>query len=134
MARPQFGGTFAPPLSDEKLIEYRVLADALPASPVKDALLSLLACCEKWWELPEPAATKQWAHPSGKGTVVALQDDHAQALWDLIPWKHELDATQSLFDAIDPAADRDLRNAAFHLLWHVKELDLDREPLTADRL
>ena len=30
--------------------------------------------------------------------------------------------------------DTQLRDAAFHLLWHVKELDLDREPITTDKL
>lgn len=125
------GGTFAPPLSDEKLGEYAAFIEKLDGSPVKDAMASLLACVRAWWELPEPVETAQSKHPSGRGTIVRLQNDHAKALWDLIPWKHELDSIQSLFDGIKETA---IRNAAFHLLWHVRELDLDREPLTNDKL
>ena len=128
------GGNFAPPLSDEKFAAYKALVAVLPASPVRDAMTGLLRCCEKWWQLPEPAGTAIRAHPSGRGVVVALQDDHAAHLDDLIPWDYELEAAQKLFDTIDPVGDKALRDAAFHLLWHVKELSLGREPLTNDLL
>jgi hypothetical protein len=36
-----------------------------------------------------------------------------------------------LFDGLRAG---ELRNAAFHLLWFCKELTLDREPLTVDKL
>lgn len=39
-----------------------------------------------------------------------------------------------LFDSIDPVAQKDLRNAAFHCLWVARELDLGREPITTDKL
>lgn len=155
MPQPRIGGSFAPPLTDELLAKYRKTIKALPAGPVKDALGSLMPCCEKWWDLPEPSGTKTAKHLVGVGTIVSLQDDHRHALDEHIPWEHELDAIQRLFDALptgttppgqeqfvdgvrravvtDPAA-RDLRNMAFHLLWHVRELNLDREPLTADKL
>lgn len=154
--QPYIGGSFAPPLSDAKLAGYKSAVAALPASPAKDACASLLHCCGVWWGLPEPAGTKATAHPSGKGTIVAMSDGHKQALDEHIPWGHELDSMQNLFDGLptgtegeqfvdvdggkvrraivtDPKA-KAVRDMAFHLLWHVRELNLDREPLTADKL
>jgi hypothetical protein len=68
------------------------------------------------------------------GVVVPLDDPIAKELYDAIPWEHEIAGIQSLFDSIDRVSQRDLRNAAFHLLWHVKELNLDREPITNDKI
>lgn len=149
MTQPRMGGSFAPPLSDELLAKYKAMCGALPdESPVRDAMAKLLRCCGVWWELPEPNGTASRPHQSGVGTVVDMHDDHKKALWDHIPWSHrslpkndkgepvkgELDHIQELFDTIDPASAKDLRDAVHHLLWHVVELDLDREPLTKDRL
>jgi hypothetical protein len=60
---------------------------------------------------------------------------------------HECQAYRKLFEALPtgrqnadgsgPIVDQaacDLRNAAFHLLWHAMEITLDREPLTNDKL
>jgi hypothetical protein len=127
------GGSFAPPLTDAKLAGYRDLIDALPASPVKDAMNTLHACCVAWWALPESTG-KGEPHPSGTGTIVDLDRDAKTALSDLLPWAHELDAMGRLFDGIDPVGQKTLRDAAFHLLWHAKELEQDREPITTDRL
>lgn len=52
-------------------------------------------------------------------------------------WKEQvLTAAEKHRDSIPrpKLEDTSLRNAAFHLLWHVVELDLDREPLTSDKL
>ncbi len=155
------GGSFGPPLSDEKLEEYHRRIDALPSSAVKDALNQLLPCCHKWWELPEPNHDVRLAHPSGRGTIVPLHAEHKEILDELIPWGHELEAIQRLFDSLPTGASHEefvevttpdgkparvrqsvivypeakaLRDMAFHLLWHVKELDVGREPLTTDKL
>ncbi len=128
------GGCFAPPLSEQKLESYRKLIESQEPGPVKDACYTLLKCVEVWWELPEPEGGKRWAHPSGTGTIVSLQKDHAESLWESIPWDHELDSIQTLLDKIEPSTKTSLRNAAFHLLWFVRELNNDREPLTADKL
>lgn len=130
----QYGGTFAPPLTDSKLAEYKALAAVHAGTPVGAAMQTCLACCERWWDLPEPNGTATMKHPVGVGTIVSLQADHKAALDEHIPWPHELDAIQALFDGIDNETQKPLRNAAFHLLWHVRELNLDREPLTADKL
>jgi hypothetical protein len=163
MAQPRIGGSFAPPLSDETIARYEELIESLPSGPVKDAMHSLLLPCKVWWELPEPNGAETARHGSGVGTMVRLQEDHARTLDEHLPWDHELDAMANLFDRLptgleelpavggegvhpqakdhglkrhavtDPHA-RDVRNAAFHLLWHAKELCLGREPLTNDRL
>jgi hypothetical protein len=131
----RIGGSFAPPLTDELLAKYRAMAESLdPKSQVRDQMLKLLQCCSHWWELPESTGENNRPHPSGAGVIVDL-DEHIKAkLWDDIPWASELTAMGDVFDGIDPVSDKELRNAAFHLLWHVKELDLDREPLTNDKL
>lgn len=132
MATKQIGGSFAPPLTDELLASYEALANEA-TGPVKDVVLELLNCCKQWWELPESVGGGN-AHPSGRGFIVELDHAIKESLWDLIPWPHEIKAMESLLNTLDPVGQKDLRNAAFHLLWHVKELDLDREPITTDKL
>lgn len=140
MARRFIGGSFAPPLTDAKLAAYRDLIDALPPSAVRDALDTLHKCCAEWWELPESSGTETRPHAVGIGTVVDLDEPSKTALYDLIPWAHELNAMGGWTDATGYHAGLfddlrgELRDAAFHLLWHVKELDLDREPITNDKL
>lgn len=127
--RTQIGGSFAPPLTDELLAAYH--AQALEATEeVRDAMLKLHALAAQWWELPESTGDGK-PHPSGRGFVVALDEPIAKQLWDAIPWTRELDMMAALFETLPVGA---LRNAAFHLLWFAKELDLDREPLTSDKL
>lgn len=131
MTKPQrMGGTFAPPLSDEKLAAYASLAAAAEPA-IKDAMGTLLACVKKWWDLPYSGPEGSTPHPSGVAMIIPLDEHIAAELDPHIPWQHELDSIQGLFDAI-PAKDKALRDAAFHLLWHVRELDLDREPITSD--
>ncbi len=144
---PQTGGSFAPPLSDELLAKYKVMVEALTPSPVKDAMEKLLHCCGVWWELPDSNNGSR-PHPVGVGAIRHLDEAHKKALWDHIPWSHrsngkdvngnpikgELDHMQDLLETISNETQRDLRNAAHHLLWHVIELDLDREPITSDKL
>ena len=133
--QPRVGGSFAPPLSDELLATYRGMIDALPAdSQVRDIMGKLHDCCAAWWEQPESSGDGARPHPVGVGTIVPLDAPIAKALWDVIPWDEELAAWAGVLDKIDPLAERELRNAAFHLLWHAKELARDREPMTKDKL
>jgi hypothetical protein len=139
---PRIGGSFAPPLTDEKLAVYRALIDGMDAqSPVRDAMEALYNCAAAWWEQPESVGDGK-PHGSGRGTIVALDKPVADALWDAVPWDgqklddgstapRECDMYAELFDGL-PAGE--VRNAAFHLLWHAKELSQDREPITADKL
>ena len=132
---------FAPALSDAKLAEYTAIAAALPAGELRDAIAECLACVKFWWELPESTRTdgrrlriqKGVNGPQVEVPITPLEDAHVKAIWDAVPWPRELDASQSLFDAI-PVGQKALRDCAFHLLWFAKELCLDREPLTQDKL
>lgn len=127
----RIGGSFAPPLTDELLDKYELLANAA-TGPVRDGMLVCLRCCRKWWDLPESTGDGR-PHPSGRGVIVDLDAEFAEQLDEHIPWQHEIAALQGLFDGLDPAG-KELRNAAFHLLWHVIELNNDREPMTADKI
>lgn len=141
-AKPMPVACFAPPLTDDQIAAYEKLANGLPDSrgDVRDAMRECLAAVKLWWELPESkgSAKDQSVELRHRGQetlvkLVSLTPDLVQKLWDAVPWGYELDAMQSLFDRIDPA-EKGLRDAAFHLLWHARELCLDREPLTRDRL
>jgi len=135
MPRTQIGGSFAPPLSDEKIKQYTDLIATLPdKTQVKDCLLKLLKCCTEWWNQPESTGQGK-PHPSGRGFIVDLDQPIQDALFDSIPWMEELDIMSNaqgtgVFDALTG----DVRHMAFHLLWHAKELCLDREPMTSDKL
>lgn len=142
MVSPQFPvAGFAPPLTDELLAKYKSLA-ATAEGEVKDAMLQCLACVEAWWDLPESTRTDG---PSlairhrGKDTsfrVTPLEAEHVKTLDAATPWMRELDTLSTPRDdgLFDGLPNGELRNAAFHLLWYAKELTLDREPLTLDRL
>lgn len=165
--RPQggnrIGGSFAPPLTEDLLDHYESLA-AEADEPVGDAMRTLLRCVRHWWELPDSEGTARSPHPSGTGTIVSLAPEIQEELWEDIPWNHELDGIQRLFDALPPGCaagpfverevesrgeartvlrqkvnvtnqdDYELRNAAFHLLWVTRELALDREPIFSNQL
>lgn len=147
---------FAPPLTDERIAAYAAIAEAAPG-PIRDAMRECLAAVRAWWELPESTGTdvskwelnrppanldgEKWeraerslAHKPKEFKVVPLEEGHVKALWDLVPWRYEVEAMQRLFDEIDPDTNKPLRDAAFHLLWFVAELERDREPLTQDKL
>ncbi len=128
------GGSFAPPLTDAKIAEYEALVAAVSTSPIRDALLRLLALLKQWWELPESTGTPTRPHASGTGTIVMLDGAYQSALFDAIPWREELTLFGQLFESIDNGTQKPHRDAAHHLLWHAFELELDREPLTSDKL
>lgn len=143
MSIPQVGGSFAPPLTDELLTKYEALISGLdPKSPIREAMGKLLLCCKEWWGLPDSTGGGN-LHPSGRGSIISLDESAKKALWEYIPWSRrsmpngeegELDLMHRLFDGINPVKQKELRDAAYHLLWHVVELDLDREPITLEKL
>ena len=126
MANPRIGGSFAPPLTDELLAKCEAMAKSMDAkSQTRYCFEQLLACCQAWWNLPYSNGDGK-PHPSGRGTIVFLSDEHQAKLWELIPWPQELSEAGRLFGEI---GDKTLRDAAHQLLWHVCELNLDREPI-----
>lgn len=154
--------SFAPPLTDESLARYEELANEQEGE-LLDALTTLLACVKTWWELPEstrkdvtrwqsnyvvpnpdydPLASKLTKQGQKNKLVpftfeeTPLEESHIEALDSVTPWMRELDTLSTPQDTgpFDSLPSGELRNAAFHLLWFAKELTLDREPLTKDKL
>lgn len=133
---------FAPPLTDALLDRYAQTITKLPGKhgELRDALSGCLKAVRLWWDLPESKGKAgdrnlQVLHrgQEKRVKVISLTDELIDTLWDAVPWPYELDAMQSLFDRI-PAEEKELRDLAFHLCWHCRELTLDREPLTQDKL
>lgn len=128
----QYGGSFAPPLPAEKLVAYKALAET--ADPqTKEAMSVLAKMLEEFRKTPESKA-KGTPHPSGLGQIVLLEGEEIKRMWEHVPWQEELDMYAALFDKIDPVGQKELRDAAHHLLWFGRELCLDREPITNDKL
>lgn len=133
---------FAPPLTDEKLAKYEsIVATTDPMTQVGDMLRKCLACVKAWYVLPESKRTDvdrfKTTRDGKEVTYVTtpLEDEHVKALWDVTPWMTELDVCSNttdtgLFDSLTG----EFRDCAFDLLWHTKEITLDREPLTQDRI
>jgi len=130
---------FAPPMTDAKIINYRIAVDLLESSPIKDACDECLKAIEAWWKLPESSATDtekfSIRHGGADKTfhVVHLEESYIIDLWEFVPWEYEIKSMRELFSGI-PKEQKELRDMASHLLWHACELSLDREPLTQDKL
>jgi hypothetical protein len=124
------GGSFAPPLNDELFDYYEKLAsEATPE--VNSYIQKLIKCCKVWWSLPESASEANGVHQSGVGAVIPLDTPIANLLWPHIPQDSELRAMDAHFNALTHGP---LRNAVFHLRWHVQEFRLGREPITTNKL
>lgn len=129
-------------LDETTLAVYGAEVDDLEPGELKDTLLKLYRCIENWFRLPESKRTdiKQWEFTNGTtGEKMTckdqpLEEEHVKALWDTTPWMRELVAIEPLLDSIDSITQKPLRDMAFHLLWFAKELTLDREPMTTDKL
>jgi hypothetical protein len=125
----QFGGSFAPPLTAEKLASYKEQVGAFE-EPYKGEVLKLIDMVETFQQTPA-SSNGSSPHPSGTGFITPLEDAEIKRIWDKVPWWYEVDALKTLFDKLPVG---NLRNIAFHLLWFAQELTLDREPLTNDKL
>lgn len=128
----KLSGSFAPPLAPKQLAVYRALAQAAPPS-IADAMVALCDMMEMYHGHP-PSTRESIPHRSGIVAMTPLESHVVAALDPWVPWLHECKMYGELFAQLDPVKERDLRNAAHHLLWHAVELTHDREPLTTDRL
>jgi hypothetical protein len=133
---------FAPSLTGDNLEKYAdVISKTDPKTELGEALRKCLACVQAWYAIPE--STRKTSEKfsilhQGKEVsfgVTPLEQEQIDALWDSTPWMRELNAfsTPAANGVFDSLAG-ELRDAAFHLLWHAKEITLDREPLTVDKL
>jgi len=126
----QVGGSFAPPLDDAKLSAYEELGKSIVDPQAAEYFSRLVAMLRAFWETGESKlpGTK---HPSGMGIMVPLEEAEIKRIWDHVPWAEECDLIGRCFDKFESGP---LRNAAYHLLWYARELTLDREPITADKV
>ena len=141
----------APPLTDELLQRYADLVVHAPIPPrTRDAINICLECVLAWWNVPESTERGDvWESRTADGRKLTFDEvpfsEDLIATLDLqTPWLEECQMYQQLFDALPtgrqgdgPVTDQaacELRNAAFHLLWHALEITHDREPLTSDKL
>lgn len=136
---------FAPPLTDALLQKYEKMISDLPREmgEVKDIMKECLAPVKMWWELPESKrrdGVDFVFNIGGKGdktiACTPLELKHQEDLFDLIPWPRELKTMGEVLDQLpsNTSEQKELRDAAYHLLWYANELCRDREPLTKDVL
>ena len=109
----RFGGSFAQPLSDELLAEYEQLAEEAPTL-IRDVMRALLVPVKLWWSLPESTGDGI-PHASGRGVIVKLDNAIQKALWESIPWEHEIKAMASVVDQIQ--AEQDAENSRRLQQW-----------------
>lgn len=128
----------APPLTDEKLVEYRNLINGVAkGSELRSVLDELYACVWSWWDAPLSTEKERIVGTgtdltSGPDVRLQLLDKATQdKLWEHVPWSYELDSMKPILELIGP---KDIRDCAFHLLWFAIELCNDREPLTLERI
>mgnify|MGYP001611048435 CR=1 FL=1 len=114
MSPSRIGGSFAPPLDDNKIGEYRKLAEKAPR-PILDAMMALCDMVDVFYETPR-SAMPSFPDRTGVALITPLETDKIELLDPHVPWKHELDGYASIFDTLDPKDDKKLRDAAFHLL------------------
>ena len=128
------GGSFAPPLIPEKLNSYTELANT--ATPeVKEIMLKLIAMLKHFNLTPtSPLLGATLKYDTKTAMVIPLEDKEIERIWDVVPWEYEIDSYSTVCDTISNETHKDLRNAAFHLIWFARELCADREPITNDKL
>ena len=132
MPQVYYGGSFAPQLTQNLLNEYIALINETDAqTKLGDYLRKILKPVTSWWQLPESTTQGDSLHKSGRAILMPLDEEIKNLLWEDLPWEEEVEIIQQEFEQLPSGP---LRNAAFHLLWHVKELNLDREPITLDKL
>lgn len=130
--RKIFGGSFAPPLTPEKLNSYTELANTAN-DIVKEIMLKLIAMI-KHFNLTPSSPLVGTEHATKLALIIPLEDKEIERIWDVIPWEYEIDSYSAVCDSISNETHKDLRNAAFHLIWFARELCADREPITNDKL
>ena len=125
----RLGGSFAPQITDDKLEEYRQLAGNVHDQRCSEYMIQLVEMLDMFNETPESSlpGTK---HPLA-GMVVPLEDAEIKRIWDKVPYMEECDLIGKAFDILPPG---EQRHAAYHLLLYARELTLDREPMTQERV
>lgn len=131
-----FGGSFAPPLTDELLAQYDVLVSALDSrEQTTDIIKQLLACVRAWWNEPDSTGGGK-PHPVfGKAVaMIDLDGDIAARLWEAIPWREELESWAPLLDKLE--SEKVQRNGVKLSTWRqaVHQAMFNESLLAANRL
>ncbi len=127
----RLGGSFAPPITAEKLDTYRLLADQ-EGGEIGHEMTKLCQMVEVFFQTPASTLPGK-PHPL-RGTIIPLEEAEIKRIWDYVPWPRECESLSDLFETIPNETKRELRNAANHLLWYARELAADREPITNDKI
>lgn len=88
---PRIGGSFAPPLTPERIARARALAAAHPAATpqVREIVEKLCTMAEVFHQTPR-SPLKGVAHPSGAAiNIVPLEAAEQRRIWDHVPWDTE---------------------------------------------
>lgn len=129
MKKILIGGSFAPTIDEQKLAEYRTIASAVEDRQAAQYMTDLCDMVELFKQTPD--STESGVPHPVIGVIVPLAQEEIDRIWDAVPWPQECDVIGEVFETLtDPAQ----RNAAFHLLWYARELSVDREPLTKERI
>lgn len=112
-----FGGSFAPPLTDELLARYAAIIAGLDPKERTTAILrELEACAIAWWNEPESGGNGK-PHPvfGSKVAMIDLDAEIAARLWDTTPWADDLEAWKPILETLE--AEPHARNQAKLAVW-----------------
>lgn len=139
------GRSFAPPITPQKLAEYRALGESLPTGQVREVILLLCQMVEVFQQTPmskEPPVLAPGCPmrvvigENQKGQLVnvydiPLEQKEVERIWDYVPWPSEIAMYRDLLKTVPPGP---VYEALGYLIWYATELAKDREPMTQDRL
>jgi len=127
-------GSFAPPLTNEKLDSYVELANTA-TDQIKEIMLKLINMVKHFNLTPtSPLVGVMKTYDTTKAIMIPLEDKEIERIWDTVPWEYEIDSYSTVCNSISNETHKPLRDAAFHLIWFARELTADREPMTVDKL
>ncbi len=124
-------GTFAPVITPELLSTYRTIVEEQAPKEIRQELLNLCQMMEVFQETPESQEPKE-PHPTNTGFVQRLSEAEIRRIDSFVPWDWEIKALARQCRDLPPKSAT--RKAAYHLLWYARELTLDREPCTRNKL
>src|SRR5574338_191002 len=91
------GGTYAPPIDEEKLSQYREFAEKFPEPQIKEMMLKNCDMVEQ--HLRKQASTLPGSlDHAGRGIAVPLTDETKEALDEFVPWEQEHNMWQKLLE------------------------------------
>ena len=118
--RKLIGGSFAPPLTVEKMTAYKSLAESCDDRKCKGYMNDLIKMVDVFFETPE-SCEKAVKHPAGVGMMVPLEEAEVERIWDCVPWSEECDLIGQALDVLDKEAAR--KNSDAITRWNMAVCD-----------